>query len=197
VLDSARIPCDLGHRGRSLRAAKKWFSAHPEADQRLLTHYFHAASNYPLQHGWHAMLMLLVDRSPRTARKVLAVPRSSDLNGRFARLLRFEPQLGAAHAPARSNVSVRSGLTGALNRGPPSSAFSAWPSANYDAGQHPTLEVMLAKQGCSPILSRPTSLQRRDSCTVSPELMLEEEGPMASTVASSPQELHRGYVIRA
>jgi hypothetical protein len=114
----------------SLRAAKKRFSAHPESDQRLLTHYFHAASNYPLQHGWHAILMPLVDRSPRTARKVLAVPRSSDLNGRFARLLRFEPQLGAAHAPARSNVSVRSGLTGALNRGPPSSASSAWPSAN-------------------------------------------------------------------
>jgi hypothetical protein len=50
-------------------------------------------------------------------------------------------------------------------------------------GQHPTLEGTLAKQGFSPILSRFTSSQRRDSCTVSPEFMLEEEGPMAWTVA--------------
>jgi hypothetical protein len=33
----------------------------------------HAASNYPLQHGQRAIYVLLVDRSPRTAREGVGV----------------------------------------------------------------------------------------------------------------------------
>jgi hypothetical protein len=55
-------------------SAEKISSARPEADPATVAWYppsltmIYAASNYPFQHGRRAIHVLLVDRSPRTAR---------------------------------------------------------------------------------------------------------------------------------